>query len=185
MQLKTFKRSSAVKSELNQIRRSGNIPAVVYSKGEAGKEIAVDGAQFKALLRSVKSGCLSTTKITLEGAIDVKEAVLKEIQYNPTTYEVWHLDFEELEPSRPVNVKVPIQYTGVPDCVGIKLGGTLRQVIRALRVSCLPKDMPTEFKLDVRELQIGQTKRLSDIAIPENVKPLVDLNEVAVVIAKG
>lgn len=185
MQLKTFKRSSGVKSELNQIRRDGNIPAVIYSKGQAGEEIAVDGAQFRALLREVKSGCLSTTKVSLEGAVDVKEAVLKEIQYHPTTYDVWHLDFEVLDAQKPVNVQVPIQFTGVPDCVGIKLGGTLRQVIRRMRVSCLPKDMPTAFQLDVRELQIGQTKRLADIVIPANVKPLVDLNEVAVVIAKG
>lgn len=185
MQLKTYKRSSGVKSELNQIRRSGNIPAILYAKGEKGQEIVVDGPQFKALVRSVKNGCLSTTKITLEGEVSTKEVVLKEIQYHPTSYDVWHLDFEELSPERLVSVKVPVQCTGVPDCVGIKLGGTLRQVIRALRVSCLPKDIPTAFQVDVRELQIGQTKRLSDIAIPENVRPLADLNEVAIVIAKG
>lgn len=185
MQLKTFSRASGSKSELNKIRRSGNIPAVIYSKGQPGQNIAVDGTQFRALLRNVKKGCLSTVKIALEGEIAVEEAVLKEIQYHPTTDQVWHLDLEALDQAAPVKVKIPVICTGVPDCVGIKLGGTLRQVIRAMRVSCLPKDMPSEFQIDIRDLQIGQTKRLSDIAIPDNVTPLVDLNEVAVVIAKG
>ncbi len=186
MQLKTFERTSGIKSELTQMRRAGNIPAVIYAKGEPVQHVIVDGAQFRALLRDVKSGCLSITKVSLEGAVDVKEAVLKEIQYHPTTYDVWHLDFEALHPSRYVNVKVPIRYVGVADCVGIKSGGgTLRQVIRSMRVSCLPKDMPEAFEMDIRELQVGQTKRLSDIVLPANIKPLADLNEVAVVIAKG
>lgn len=185
MQLKTFKRASGKKSELNQIRRSGNIPAVVYAKGQPGANITVDGKEFQALLRGVKSGCLSTTKIHLGGDVGAQEVVLKEIQYHPTTYAVWHLDFEALDAASPVSVKVPVQCAGVPDCVGIKLGGTLRQVIRSMRVSCLPKDIPTEFQVDIRELQIGQTKRLSDITLPAGVKPLVDLNEVAIVIAKG
>ncbi len=187
MQLKTFERTSGIKSELTQIRRAGNIPAVIYAKGELAQHVVVDGAQFRALLRDVKKGCLSITKISLEGNNGIKEAVLKEIQYNPTTYDVSHLDFESLDPSRYINVKVPIQYVGIADCVGIKSGGgTLRQVIRSMRISCLPKHIPGEpLQIDIRELQVGQTKRLSDIVMPDGIKPLADLNEVAVVIAKG
>lgn len=185
MKLTMSKRSAASKKELSKIRLAGDIPAVLYSQGKLGENICVKGSEFKAALRSIKSGCLPTTVFTLEGSDGkVRSAILKDIQYQPTTYDVWHLDFVELIQDVPINIKVPIQCVGVVDCVGIKLGGVLRQVIRTLRVSCLPKHIPSEFQLDVKELLIAQTKRLSDIALPQNIRPLADLNEVAVVIAK-
>ncbi|MBJ7449987.1 MAG: 50S ribosomal protein L25/general stress protein Ctc [Parachlamydiales bacterium] len=184
MELTTFKRSRAKKCEVNVIRREGNIPAVLYSKGQAGENIAVNGSEFKAILRKVKPGCLSTTIFDLQ--IDGKNcrAILKDIQYCITDYEVIHLDFEELFDDVKVNVNVPIQCTGLLDCVGVKLGGVPRQVIRSMKVNCYPKDIPSEFLLDVKELGIKQTKRLADIAVPENVRPIANMNEVAIVIAK-
>ena len=60
----------------------------------------------------------------------------------------------------------------------------MRQAIRTLKVSCLPKDIPQEFSLDIREMNIADSKTLRDIPIPDRVRPLVGLREVAVVIAK-
>ncbi len=99
-------------------------------------------------------------------------------------YSVIHLDFEELHSDVPVTVKVPIEMTGVVDCIGVKLGGILRQVIRHVKVRCLPKDIPSCFYLDVKSLDLRQSRRLNDLEIPETLRPLVDLNEVAVLIAK-
>lgn len=184
MKLTTMKREKGGKGDIQRMRRNGNIPAVIYSKGDVGKNIEVNGAEFKAIMRGVKQGCLPTTLFTLkEEGKDVK-ALVKEIQYDPTTYDVLHLDFIELVSDVKVRVKVPIQCTGVVDCVGVKLGGVLRQVIRYLQVECLPKDIPTEFSVDVRELNIQQTRRLSDIDLPQNVRPLANMKEVAVVVAK-
>lgn len=185
MKLKVFKRAGQRKSEVSKIRREGNIPAIVYLKGKAAENIAVSGTDFNSLLRTVQPGRLSTTIFTLVGE-DGKEypAIIKEIQYAPTTYQVQHLDFEELVDGVKVSVKVPIECTGVVDCVGVKLGGVLRQVIRYLRVRCLPKDIPTAFQLDVKTLAQRESRRLSDLTIPNTVRPLADLKEVAVVIAK-
>ena len=70
------------------------------------------------------------------------------------------------------------------DCVGIKLGGFLRQVIRSVKVRCLPKNIPQNFELDIRNLKMRQSKRLSDLVMPEGVTPLAATDEVVVVIAK-
>ncbi len=185
MKLTTAKRSTDKKSELTKLRLAGMIPAIVYHKGQSGEPIAVQRAEYDAIIRQVKAGHLSTQKITLvdENGKE-KTVILKEIQYHPTTYVVLHLDFEELHEKTPVNVKVPIECKGVVDCVGIKLGGVLRQVIRSLKVRCLPKDIPDAFKVDVQPLGIKESRRLSDLTIPETVRPLADLSEVAVVIAK-
>jgi large subunit ribosomal protein L25 len=57
-------------------------------------------------------------------------------------------------------------------------------VIRSLRVRCLPQDLPSSFDLDVKSLALFEVKRLADLEIPPAVRPLADLHEVAVVIAK-
>jgi large subunit ribosomal protein L25 len=185
MKLQTVKRAAESKSEVNRLRREGFIPAVLYVKGKSGETIAVKANEFNTYLRNVKPGHLPTTIFTLVDA-DRRErrVVIKDIQYAITTYDVTHLDFEELVEDHKINIKVPIECVGQVDCLGIKLGGVLRQVIRHVRVRCLPRDLPTYFELDVRELGLKQSKRLSDLQIPKTVRPLVDLNEVVAVIVK-
>lgn len=185
MKLQYVSRSNEKKSESKVLRRNGKIPSVLYSRGKDSVPITVDDADFQAILRQIKSGRLPTTIFELEGEDkSSKKCIIKDIQYHPTTYNVLHLDFEELLDDVPVNLNVPIECTGVVDCVGIKLGGVLRQVIRYLKVSCLPKDIPSRFEVDIAKLGQRQSKRLRDIAIPAEVKPLADLNEVAVAIVK-
>lgn len=185
MKLQTVKRTAGKKSEVNKLRREGYIPAVLYVKEKSGETFAVKANEFSSFLRHVKPGHLPTSIFTL---VDEKgkerKVVIKDIQYEITTYDVAHLDFEELLSDYKINVKVPIECIGQADCMGIKLGGVLRQVIRHVRVRCLPKDLPTYFELDVRELGIKQTKRLSDLNIPNTVRPLADLHEVVAVIVK-
>lgn len=184
MKLSLSKRKAETKSEKNLIRHRGNIPAVIYSKGKENHLVSVNGIEFDSLLRQIQKGQLPTTVIELEGEGLSFKTVIKDIQYDPTTYKVLHLDFLELQPEAAVNINVPIRCVGMIDSPGIKLGGFLRQVIRYLRVNCLPKNMPKEFVLDVRDLGMKQTKRIKDMKMPAGVLPLAPLNEVVVVIAK-
>ena len=185
MKLKIEKRAAEKKSDSKKLRNVGKIPAVVYVRGKASEPIAVDTAEFETILRNLKQGRLPTTVITLvDDSGKEKKVLVKEIQYHITTYKVVHLDFEELIDDVMVKVKVPIECIGEVDCVGIKLGGVLRRVIRHLRVQCFPKDIPQFFQMDVKTLGLKETRRLSDMKIPEGVRPLMDINEVAVVIAK-
>ncbi len=186
MKLTVSTRNSKKKSEAKQLRRKGNIPAVIYSNGNVGETIAIDGAEYKKHLNQVKKGHLATTVFTLvDSEGKERKAIIKDIQYHVTTYNILHLDFEELHDDSRLNVKVPIELTGVADCVGIKLGGVPRQVIRFLKVNCLPKDIPSSFKIDIRQLKMKEKKKLHDITIPEGVVPqAANMNEVVIVIAK-
>lgn len=184
MKLRLSKRKAQAKSEINLIRQQGDIPAVLYSKGKENTLISVSGADFNALLRKTQQGQLPTTVVSLEGEGVSVKAIVKDIQYEPTTYDVIHLDFMELHQETPITLNVPIRCTGMGECEGIKLGGFLRQVIRHVKVSCLPKDMPKEFVLDVADLGIKQSKRVKDMTMPHGVTPEAPLNEVVVVIAK-
>ncbi len=184
MKLTMHKRIGEKKSDLKTIRREGNIPAIVYSSKSTAEKITLSGVEFSAILRGLKQGQLPTIVFSLTDGNQTKKAIIKDIQYRLTTYIVSHIDFEELIEDVPVSIKVPVMCTGVADCVGIKLGGFLRQVIRHIKVECLPKNIPSEFQIDVRDLGIRQSKRLKDVKLPEGVRPLENLEEVIVVIAK-
>jgi len=185
MKLPIYKRSSNKKSELNTLRREGKIPAVLYVRGKESEPLFLEQSTFLSTLRQIKEGHLPTSKFTLVTEEGKEIPVLvKDIQYKPTTYEIIHLDFEELLPDVKVRAKVPIECVGAIDCVGIKLGGVLRQVVRNLPIECLPGDLPECFELDVKELGLNESKKLKDLNLPSTVRPLADLRQVAVVIAK-
>lgn len=184
MELSIFKRTAEKKSETKRIRLEDGIPAVIYSAGNPNEKIFVKKSEFEKILRQVKEDCLSVTLFNLKGGNKKQKAIVKEIQYHTTTYDILHVDFMALDDNRKIEVNVPIQCLGAEECAGVKLGGVLRRVIRKLKIKCLPKDIPSGFTLDVTSLGIGQSFRLNDIAIPSNVTPVARMDEVAVVVAK-
>lgn len=184
MELNIIRREEQRKSATKKLRREGQIPAVLYGEANKAEAIAIASAELQGILRQVLPGRLSTTLFKLKEGTTSYQAVLKDVQYHPTTYDIIHVDFQILQKDKPVTVKVPIECIGIADCQGIKLGGFLRQVIRYLPVECLPADIPSYYEVDVSGLNIKQSKRLSDLPISSKVRPLAKLKEVVVVIAK-
>jgi len=184
MKLNAKKRVGEKKSAVKQMRRDGDIPGIIYSPATPAELIQVNAAEFETALRGIKPGMLATTVFKLNLENKNVDAIVKDIQYELTTYKVIHLDFELLTKDVPVTVNVPVNCIGVAECAGVKLGGFLRQVIRFIKVKCLPKDIPQQFEMDVRDLGLGKSLRLSNIAMPTGVKPLAPTDEVVVVVAK-
>ncbi len=184
MKLTVSKRAGEKKSELTKLRHQGDIPAAIYCKGKPCEKIVVKGTEFSAVIRGLPKGHLPTTVFELE--IDGKKikTIVKDIQYHPTTYRILHLDFMILDDKVVVDIKVPITCVGEADCVGVKLGGFVRPIKRHVKVRCLPKDIPTDFKLGIKELAIGQSKRIGDIKFGNAIHPLATDKEIVVVIAK-
>lgn len=185
MKLHVTKRSNEQKKEAKRLRRASIIPAVIYNRSKEADSVSIDGGEFDAHFRKIPKGRLPTTVFTLTGE-DGKErnAVIKDIQYHPITYAVQHLDFEVLSKDVAVTVKVPIECSGVVDCIGVKQGGVLRTVMRHVRVKCLPKDIPDSFTVNVTDLEMHGSKRLKHITIPQTVRLMASENDVAVIVAK-
>lgn len=185
MKLNVKSRVHERKSDAAKLRRAGEIPAIIYHKGKAGEAVSVSEAEFSSGLREMPKGRLSTTTCVLEseGKKTVK-ALVKDIQYHPVSYRVVHLDFEEVKDDVPVKVNVPLMIVGVIDSVGVKQGGMVRQVIRSMKVECLPKDIPESLQVDVKDMNIGDIVRLKDLNVPNTVRPLIRLDSVAVSMVK-
>ncbi len=184
MKLAVYKRTKEKKSELAKIRQGGDIPAVLCTAKGESQTVFVKGREFEAFLRSIRPGHLSTQiiEISLEGK--KFQGLIKEVQYHRTSYKVEHIDFYLLQEERPVVLNVPIELEGAADCLGVKKGGMVRQIVRRMKVRCLPKDIPFNFKLDVSGLDMGESKRLLDITLPSSIKPLAKLKEVLVTVVK-
>ena len=183
MELAVFERTRK-KSETKKIRLKEGIPAVVYFVNKPSESIFLNKKDLEAILRKIKKGRLATTLFTLKGKKETFQALIKEVQYHKTSYKILHIDFLKLSDDRDVNVRVPIECVGAEKCVGVKLGGALRQIVRYLKVRCLPKDIPNKFEIDVSSLKMFQSKKLGDIAIPKSVRPIGNLREVAVTVSK-
>lgn len=178
-------REDTAKGKVRRLRRSGSIPCVIYSKGQMAQMGSISKPEFEAALRSLPAGFLTTTQFALkDDAGKVRTVMVKEIQYKSTTYDIIHVDFLELEKNRPVVVKVPVDFEHENECIGVKLGGQLRHIMRHVKVRCVPANIPSHFMVDVKDLGIRQSKRVKDITIPNTVTCLAGADDVVASVIK-
>lgn len=178
-------REDTSKGDVRRLRREGFIPVVIYSKGQAGQSGTVSRVEIEAAMRSIRPSFLPTTLFSLKDESGkTRNVLVREVQYTPTTYEIIHIDFLELEPNRLVEVKVPVEFDHAADCVGVKLGGQLRHIARHVKVRCLPANIPSHFSVDVKDLGIRQTKRIKDLSIPDAVTCLAKDDDVVSAVVK-
>jgi len=184
MKLNVYERPGEKKSDLTRMRYMKDIPAVVYRPRQSSEKILIKGEEFATIIRNLKKGHLPTTIFEMNLWGKQYRTAIKEIQYHPTTYDILHLDFQVLEDKIPINIKVPVIFSGITECVGVKLGGFVRQIIYHVKVRCLPKDIPANFVLNVSKLSIGELLRINDIDKSDAIQLLVPQKEIVVVIAK-
>jgi len=182
MELEIYPRE---KKQTKKLRKLKNIPAILYGKGRKNENIYVKQEEIKKILSHLQNGDLSTSIFTLKSDKKSFRAIVKDIQYFVTTYDLQHIDFMVLDDKTKVVINVPIKHIGLAECIGIKQGGNFHQMIRKLKVKCLPKYIPKEFVLDISQMQLGEKKRLSHIEIPKEVECIEkNLKEVVLAITK-
>lgn len=175
--LSVQRRSGTGKGAARQARREGRIPAVVYGPEIDPYSVSVEEAALRAALKEGGQSSLFTLNI------DGREAkvVLREVQRDPVTSHVTHIDFHAVSMNKPINVSVPLHFVGTPP--GVKTGGGIMQVtMRELEISCLPSNIPEMIEVDVSQLEIGDSIHVSDLTI-ENAEFLTEARRTVVVIS--
>jgi len=158
------------RGKVKDLRDKGYIPAVVYSEGKEAKAIQVS---HKVLLGLVHQHRLENVIISLRIKDDKKQkarsCLIKEIQYNPVSEDIIHVDFNEISLTKEIKINVPVVTKGEP--VGVKQdGGSLEHILWEIEVECLPTNIPKEIEVDVSALKIGDSIQIKDIALPPNTK---------------
>jgi large subunit ribosomal protein L25 len=176
--LNVERRSTKGKNEARRFRAQGKIPAVVYGAGKPTVPILVER---KALTDAFRQGAGENAifLLKLAGADQSRHAMIRELQRDPVSRHLQHIDFVRVLMDAKVRVKVSIEVTGT--AAGVKSeGGILDFVTREVEVECLPSKIPAHLPIDVTELAIGDALRVSDLPPIEGVTVVDDAEKVLV-----
>ncbi len=168
--LDATKRSESGKSAARQIRREGNIPAVLYGHGRDPELLTISGMQFEKAVASVSGMRIIKVKVGSK----TSRALIQEVQRHPTRAQVLHVDFLEVHKGERITVKPPIRLVGSPEGVRNQ-GGVLDQILRELEIRVLPKDLPDRIEVDVTDLMVGHSIHVRDVEVPD-AEILIDLD---------
>ena len=157
-------------------RKAGNVPCVVYG-GEAPIHFSAPTLAFRGLVYTAEA---KTAKITV-GDTTV-EAVIQDIQFHPVTDQLMHIDFIQLVDGKAVTMNIPVVLHG--QARGVLNGGKLKTILRQLSVRAIPGQFPESIELDITNLRIGKSIRVSDVT-PEGFEILNADTAVIVTVKKA
>ena len=175
----TRKRSGT--GALNQLRREGLIPAVVYGKHQKSLNLRLNRKEvLNVLHHSVSEQILVSLQI--EDTKETKLALLQDVQHNPLTGAILHMDFHAVREDEIIHAHVPIELVG--EAAGVKAGGLLEFLTHSLNITCLPLDLPEQVTLDITNLGLNEAMHVSDLVLPKGVKAEADGGIVVVLVAE-
>ncbi len=178
--LKAETRARTGSGRLNQMRREGWVPSVIYGRGFENRNLKVNAKTFSELLAHSSSENI-IVNIDIEGEAS-RLAFLQSIQHDPLSGKVLHADFRAIDDKTPITAHIPTHLNG--ESAGVKAGGMVEQYVHAIEITCLPNDLPESIEVDISHLEVGDSLHLGDIKYPTGVKPTHALDVVVAHIGK-
>ena len=156
IEIKGTFRTELGKKSSKQIRKSGNVPCVIYGKDK--------NIHFYSHELSFKNLVYTPDAHLVKLNIEDKEfnVVLKDMQFHPVKDNILHADFIEIFDNKPITISIPIKVSG--DSVGVIAGGKLSIKKRSLKVKGLVKDIPQYLPIDITDLKIHEGIKVSDLS---------------------
>jgi large subunit ribosomal protein L25 len=176
VKLAVSQRSILGSAESRRLRRQGLIPGILYGRSDP-VAIAVGERELRAVLTTA-AGSHAVLDVAIDGGSE-HSAILKDFQRDKVRGTITHIDLQEVRLDQPIQTTVMITLVG--DAIGVREGGVLNQVTNEIAIEALPLEVPQGgLEADVSGLGIGDTLRLSEIAIPEGVRLLDDPEETVI-----
>ena len=155
--LKGAVRNGLGKSANKQVRKEGKVPCVIYGKGE-NVHFSVYQADFTNLVYTPNTYLV---QLNIDGA--TKLAKVQELQFHPTSEDIVHADFYEVDSENPISIAVPVKIVG--SSPGVRAGGKLQLKIKKLNVSALIANLPEFIEVNIDELEIGKSVKVGEISV--------------------
>ena len=157
-------------AESRRLRKQGLIPGVLYGR-EQPVAITIPERDLRAALTGA-GGTHAVLDVVVDGKGQAHSSVLKEYQQDRVRGTLTHVDLQEVRLDQPIQASVSVTLIG--EAAGVKEGGVLSQPTTEVTVEALPLEMPDHLEFDVSAMHIGDTARLADLHVPENVVLLDD-----------
>jgi large subunit ribosomal protein L25 len=164
-------RQTKSRGELNKLRLNGFVPGVLYGDIETNINLTIKKNSLEKLL---KFGNFMSKVIDIK--VDGKDfkVLPRDIEFDKVTNQPIHIDFQKLSAGTKVVVWIPVRFINENICPGLKIGGVLNIVRRKVELRCPADQIPSELTVDLSKSEIGESIRISNVTLPENVKPTID-----------
>jgi large subunit ribosomal protein L25 len=171
------KRIKSIGHSGRKSRKNGKVPGVIYGKGIENMLFEISELELNEEI--LQNGGHGFVNINLEG--ENHKALIKEIQRDPLTRKLVHIDLEKISGDKKITSYVPLNFTG-EESVG-KAGAVLQKEKNAVRVECTPDNLPKSINIDITNGSVGSVFRLSDVEVGEEISIIDDLNTVVAAIS--
>lgn len=179
-ELTITRREGTGKSVARKLRRAGVVPAILYG-GATPQTITVDP---RAVLRIIsgREGSTQLLTLTFDGDSASLMAIIRDMQFDPVSDALLHVDLQEVSADRAITVRVAVHPVG--EAIGVKeTKGILSLVMHELEISCLPTNIPERIDADVTMLAIGDVLTVGDLRPPEGVRIMNDPGQAVVTVS--
>ena len=163
-------RESSTKGQLNTIRKSGNVPAIVYGGKNENQKISISKKLLKVLIE--KENFLSNI-ITLNINGKPQNVLPREVKYHIISDEPTHVDFLRVLPGVNIKIEVPVKFINHEKSPGLKRGGVLNIVRRKVELKCPSEKIPESLTLDLDGIDIGESFKISSVKLDSDVTPTI------------
>jgi len=155
-----------------KLRKSGQVPGVVYGHKEATISVAVSGPELASAIRH------GARIIDLKHGEGVQRALIKDLQWDPLGHDILHVDFTRISKDEKLELPVRIELRGTSP--GVTGGGVLSQNLHELTIECLPDSIPNSIRVNIGTLQIGDVIHVHELTLPPGVAVKDDPDAVVV-----
>jgi len=163
-------RKNVTKGQLNTIRNSGNVPAIIYGGNDQNQKISISKKQLKFLIE--KENFLSSI-ITLDIDGKSQNVLPREVKYHIISDEPTHVDFLRVLPGVKIKIEVPVNFINHEKSPGLKRGGVLNIVRRKVELKCPSEKIPENLTIDLDGIDIGESFKISSIKLDTEVVPTI------------
>ena len=141
-----------------RIRASGAIPGVIYAKNNS-KPVIIDAVEFRTMMRA-KGENAALVEVAIDDGKQIL-SLIKDYQRNAVTQKIVHVDILEVAADEVMTISIPVRSVG--DCIGVTTENGILEVVREIKIRCLPKDLPEAIVVDVTNLHAGQTIHVTNL----------------------
>ncbi len=167
MKFVAFERTKLGTGASRRLRITGRTPGIVYGGAVAPLQIEID---HNALWHALKKEAFHATVLDMELDGKDNKVLLRDVQMHPFKQLILHIDFQRVDATTKLHMKVPLHFSGDENSPAVKAEGCIaNHVITEIEVLCLPADLPEFIAVDLSGLKKGSSLHLADITLPKGV----------------
>lgn len=170
IEVTAFPRAGQGTGASRRLRTGGRVPGIIYGADKPAQPIELD---HHALQRHLKMEAFhaSILDMTVDG--NRERVLLRDFQMHPWKPMVVHVDFQRIDKNKKIHMRVPLHFVNADICPGVKVGGgVVQHVMNEIEIQCLPDALPEYIEIDLKDLQLGHSIHVSELAMPGGVEPV-------------